>query len=122
MSLGQAQGGKAITLPPTPMPCHQKRRPKHQPLGGAGGEAFEAGNSLGGKAVGSKFVNIHPAAAVVPGFSVSTAGRDITSLAQQLQGLGGKACLGSPHKSLGVIGQFTSLSGPQSSNLQHEGL
>lgn len=122
VSLGQARGGKAITLSAHPMPCHQNRRLKHQPLGRAGGEAFEAGNSLRGKAVGSKSVNIHPAAAVAPRFSVSTAGRDITSLAQQLRGLGGKACLGLPRKSLGVIEQFASLSGPQSSNLQHEGL
>lgn len=45
---------------------------RHQPLRGAGGEGFEAGNSLGGKAEGSQFVTIHPAAAVVTGFSVST--------------------------------------------------
>lgn len=35
-----------------------------------GREASEAGNSLGRKAEGSKCVNIHRAAAVIPGFSM----------------------------------------------------
>lgn len=64
-SLGQVS---LLSLPAQPCQATKIEGPRHQPLGGAGREAFEAGTSLGGKAEGNQFVNIHPAAAVALGF------------------------------------------------------